>query len=1034
MIPVDEGLAQLAWTQAWQVTILILTVAVLTRLVARNRPHLAHVLWLVVLVKCVTPPVFSSTSGVFCWMQTGAPRVSAQPLSKSDSGFGAVSRPPHRSAALAGQEYPPQLGTEFTPPAESAGAENHAIPPTPDRHQWVAGSLMAGWLAGALVMFGLAAVRLIACWRLIRRSGFRTDRSLDRLTASLSRRLKLWRPARLVITESLVGPAVIGLFRATVLMPEVMVRDKSAEDLEPILAHELMHVRRGDLWVGMLQMAAQAVWWFHPLVWWAGRLASREAERCCDEAVVAELGCDPARYARCLFDVLEQKRVLKPLPAFPGVRPVEVTSRRLERIMKLGQGSRKRSPWWCWAVMVLAAALILPGAALMIAADDDPAVDLKHPPLPVPQDWQLAAYGSNSYGMSPSMLTAPGPEPVEARSYPVNDLLVSVRSRHHVGVRQAKDFLLDMLGYATRTPSPTGTIRSVEWTDEHLIVRDTAKSQERIAFLLDVMRKHGFDRIAVKVWFLRCSRETIDTLGLDWTITHVAVSPGDTVQQMVPVPTIEFPWPDGQPAPPSRAQIVVEKTLPVTYAILDPRQAMTVADRFQDDKRASVMQAPKVTVLNGQPACIVDCSWSPFVVGFTDDRQPRIRVVSEGTVFRVRTLLREENSLQLDYELQMPRIGKVETVTLPSSPGEKPTTLQVPEVETARVSGSVELPDGDTLLIGGLKWKDANGDPESVFVMICPTKLATMTPQPSQPALVLTSYDVRALVVPILKEDPASGNATATGKVMFAHAHNGAGSHFQALTDLITATIAPGTWKEAGGPGSIESSQADLTFAVLQTEEVHEEIVKLFEKLRRSQRIQITLDSRIVHLPGEMVERIGIEFGAEENHTTLTKREARMFRAFVDASDSARIRSLTKVTVFNGQLADMPRADFTGSYEINRLALHPNCSDGRTISLAYAVNPKDPDMPLAGSKRVPLTDDQTLLLDVTGQLETSDAVPLSGDSGDDDENAPKTYILITPSILIQEEEEERLIMGGVTPRIIIKEEEEERLGILNPGI
>ncbi|MCP4589837.1 MAG: hypothetical protein GY842_03765, partial [bacterium] len=70
MIPVDEGLARLAWTQAWQVTILILVVAVLTRLVARNRPHLAHVLWLVVLVKCVTPPVFCSTSGVFCWMQT----------------------------------------------------------------------------------------------------------------------------------------------------------------------------------------------------------------------------------------------------------------------------------------------------------------------------------------------------------------------------------------------------------------------------------------------------------------------------------------------------------------------------------------------------------------------------------------------------------------------------------------------------------------------------------------------------------------------------------------------------------------------------------------------------------------------------------------------------------------------------------------------------------------------------------------------------------------------------------------------------
>ena len=60
---------RVAWTQAWQVTVLILAVALLLRCASRNRPQLASVLWLVVFLKCITPPLWSSSSGVFCWLQ-----------------------------------------------------------------------------------------------------------------------------------------------------------------------------------------------------------------------------------------------------------------------------------------------------------------------------------------------------------------------------------------------------------------------------------------------------------------------------------------------------------------------------------------------------------------------------------------------------------------------------------------------------------------------------------------------------------------------------------------------------------------------------------------------------------------------------------------------------------------------------------------------------------------------------------------------------------------------------------------------------
>jgi hypothetical protein len=215
-------------------------------------------------------------------------------------------------------------------------------------------------------------VRWLRFWKLVRASDQRDSPELDAMLQTLSKQLGVRRRVRLIVTESLVGPAVVGFFRVTVLLPAVVADKLQGKSVEPILAHELLHIRRGDLWVGLLQTVAQALWWFHPLVWWAGRVTSREAERCCDEEVLGELKCDPASYARALLDVLDLKSQLKPVPVFPGVRPVDVTSQRLERIMSLRQGCRRRSPWWCWLLAIGAAALTLPGAAFVVTAQEAP--------------------------------------------------------------------------------------------------------------------------------------------------------------------------------------------------------------------------------------------------------------------------------------------------------------------------------------------------------------------------------------------------------------------------------------------------------------------------------------------------------------------------------------------------------------------------------------------------------------------------------------------------------------------------------------
>src|ERR1700730_18387298 len=61
---------QLGWTHLWQVTLLAVAVWVTTRILGRHRPHVGYVLWMLVIVKCLTPPIWASPVGLFSLAQS----------------------------------------------------------------------------------------------------------------------------------------------------------------------------------------------------------------------------------------------------------------------------------------------------------------------------------------------------------------------------------------------------------------------------------------------------------------------------------------------------------------------------------------------------------------------------------------------------------------------------------------------------------------------------------------------------------------------------------------------------------------------------------------------------------------------------------------------------------------------------------------------------------------------------------------------------------------------------------------------------
>jgi general secretion pathway protein D len=89
---------------------------------------------------------------------------------------------------------------------------------------------------------------------------------------------------------------------------------------------------------------------------------------------------------------------------------------------------------------------------------------------------------------------------------------------------------------------------------------------------------------------------------------------------------------------------------------------------------------------------------------------------------------------------------------------------------------------------------------------------------------------------------------------------------FDSLIDLMTSTIAPESWREAGGTqGEVKSHTSTLSLVITQTQAVHEQIEDLLNQLRQLQDLQVTIEVRFIRLSDNFYEQIGIDFDAKLN-------------------------------------------------------------------------------------------------------------------------------------------------------------------------
>ena len=131
-----------------------------------------------------------------------------------------------------------------------------------------------------------------------------------------------------------MSPAVCGLFRPVILLPQSLVEKLSAGQLRAVLLHETIHLRRGDVWVNCAQALLQIVYWWHPLLWLANARIRRVREEAVDDAVMLALRDDAEIYAPTLLEVAKLA-FNRPLASLGLVGILESRSALRQRIERL---------------------------------------------------------------------------------------------------------------------------------------------------------------------------------------------------------------------------------------------------------------------------------------------------------------------------------------------------------------------------------------------------------------------------------------------------------------------------------------------------------------------------------------------------------------------------------------------------------------------------------------------------------------------------------------------------------------------------
>ena len=301
-------------------------------------------------------------------------------------------------------------------------------------------------------------------------------------------------------------------------------------------------------------------------------------------------------------------------------------------------------------------------------------------------------------------------------------------------------------------------------TNLSLVISQTQAVHEEIADLLEQLRRLQDLQVTIEVRFIRLNDSFFERIGVDFqmNIEDRSIGTADLVPGQVFEPdrqsaTVGIQRPAGVNVFPNfttdldipfrqnsfdLTQLVpfggpVGGGMNFGFAILSDLEAFFLIEAAQGDRRTNVLNAPKVTLFNGQQAFVADAVSQPFVIGvipvvgeFVAAQQPVIVVLNEGTMMTIQAVVSDDRRyVRLTVVPFFTQVGDVQEFTFEGSSSSSSSssstdddddgkneseedseeetrtgvTVQLPAFQFISVVTTVSVPDGGTVLLGGIK-------------------------------------------------------------------------------------------------------------------------------------------------------------------------------------------------------------------------------------------------------------------------------------------------------------------------------------------
>lgn len=281
------------------VSALIVLVLLARKAVAREfGPGIAYALWLIPLARLVLPPLPNGMSWIS--LLGLAPSVSLAKVAGEPQA--AVTEMPLFMEAPVGTLAPETEAVRAVFGAAQASVDAPArLLASANMSAALLTILLGVWLAGALIVVGRNTAAQHSFMAVIRRERRAPSMRLQGIADQVARQVGLKHTPQIATSLVSNGPLVTGLFRPIVLLPAWFEADYDDAQQRAALAHELTHVKRGDLWALQLAELFVACLWFNPLAYIAREAFRTDQEAACDSDVLRCGAASPHAYGATLL-------------------------------------------------------------------------------------------------------------------------------------------------------------------------------------------------------------------------------------------------------------------------------------------------------------------------------------------------------------------------------------------------------------------------------------------------------------------------------------------------------------------------------------------------------------------------------------------------------------------------------------------------------------------------------------------------------------------------------------------------------------